>query len=101
MRKGIPLLRMQQAVSPHFLKVAWQHVVEEAADELLGGHGGSIHCFGFGVTVTKRDATIFERKNVSVADSNAKDVGRQVLQGSFAAADGDNIHNPVLLPDVR
>src|SRR3990172_3992551 len=101
MCKGITLLGMQHAVSPLFLEVTRQHVVEEAADELLGGHGGSIHCFGFGVTVTKGDVTIFERKNVSVADSDAKDVGRQVLQGSFAAAAGDDVHNPVLLPEVR
>ena len=34
MCKGITLLGMQQAVSPHFLEVTRQHVVEEAADEL-------------------------------------------------------------------
>lgn len=101
MCKGIPLLGMQQAVSPHFLKVTWQHVVKEPADELFSGQRGSFRCLGFGVMVAERDAAIFESEDVSVADGNAKDIGGQILQGSFAAADSNNIHNPVLLPEVR
>jgi len=76
-------------------------VVKEAADELFGGHCGCHRCFGFGVMVAERDAAIFEGEDVSVADSDAKDVGSQIFQGSFAAADGDDVHDPVLLPDVR
>jgi len=44
---------------------------------------------------------VFKSKDVSVADRHAKDVGGQVLQSFLPSADGNDIHDPVLTPDLR
>ena len=44
---------------------------------------------------------VLEIEDVSVADGHAKDIGGQVLQSGLAAANGDDIYDPVLTPDLR
>jgi len=92
---------MEQAVSPYFLEAAGKHVLEEATDELLGGHRDGFHAAGLGITVAKRDMTVLERDDVSVADGDREDIRGQVLNGCLAAADGDDVHHPILFPEVR
>ena len=99
--EAVPLLGMQQAVGPHLLEAAWQHVLEEPADELLGGQRGGLSRIGLGVTVAECDLAVFESEEVAVADGDAKDIRGQVLQGGLAAAHRDDIHDPVLVPDLR
>ena len=96
-----PLLGMQQAVSPHLLEATRQHVLEEAVDKLLSAYGGDFRGAGLGVTIAERDIALVKSEDISVADRDTKDIRGQVLDGCLATANGDDVHNPVLLPEVR
>ena len=44
---------------------------------------------------------VFKTEDVSIADGRAKDIGGQVLQSGLAGANRDDIHDPVLAPDLQ
>lgn len=90
---------MQEAISSHLLEIARQHMLEEAVDELLGWYGGDFCGAGFAMAPAECNRSVLKGEDALVADSDAEDVGRQVLQGCLATADGDDIHDPVLLPE--
>jgi hypothetical protein len=96
----VALLGLEQSVGPHLLEASWEHVLQEPADELLGGQSGGPGGIGLGVTIAESDLTVLENEDVSVADGHAKDIGGQVLQSGLAAANRDDIYDPVLTPDL-
>jgi len=67
---------------------------------VVGGERGGAIGMGFGVTVAESDLPIFKSDDVSIADGHAEDVGGEVLQSGLTATDWDDIHDPVLAPEL-
>ncbi len=96
--KAEPLPGMEQTVGPHLLEAAGQHVLEEAAEERLGGERRGLSRLGRGVPVPEGEVAVLEREEVAVAEGHAKKIRGQVLPGGLAAAHRDEVHDPVLVP---
>jgi len=62
-------------------------LLQEATDELFGGDSAILVSPGFGVFVAKGDVIVFHFQDTIVTDGHPPDVGSQILQGSYSAAD--------------
>jgi hypothetical protein len=69
-------------------------------DELLGPQGTTFFSAGVGVAVAKGHTIIFQLEEAVVAQSDAENVRRQILQGIETRAHCLTVHNPLLLPDL-
>jgi hypothetical protein len=74
-------------------------VLEEAVDELIGREGAELELAGIGRAIVEGDLVVFELDQATVADSDPKDVGSEILEGRAAVANRFAVDNPVLLPD--
>lgn len=66
--------RGQEAIVAHFNKPLRQHVLQEAADKLLGREGAGLELAGVGRPVAERHLSIGQFQNAVVADGYAEDV---------------------------
>ncbi|MEK6283806.1 MAG: hypothetical protein AABN95_25905 [Acidobacteriota bacterium] len=89
----------QQAVVTDFNEAWWEHVLEEAADELLGGDGATLELISGGVFVRESDLAIMEVAEAVVTEGHAKDVRGEILEGLGAGAYRFGVDHPVFAPD--
>ena len=83
------------------LKAAWQHVLEEAADELHRIEGQLLPAVRSAPAVGERDPAVVAGDDSVVADPDSECVGRQVFQRHAAVTDGLRVDDPVASPDGR
>ena len=53
------------------------------------------------VLITKSDLAVFEFEDAVVAQGHAEDIGGEIFESRWAAADGLTINDPILVPDLR
>jgi len=73
----------QQAVVTDAVKALWQHVHQEAADELVdieGHHPVSVPTFAAVILPFEGDAVAIERDQAAVGDGDAMGVAREIAQ---------------------
>jgi hypothetical protein len=59
-------------------------VLEEATDELFGGEGATLELVSGRLFVRESNSAIFQLAQAVVADSDAKDVRGEILEGLLA-----------------
>src|SRR5208282_3113282 len=99
---GVPALRgMPQAEVTDFVEAARQHMLEEAAHELVAAEAAGSPAAGLAVLVLDRDRLVVEADDASVGESDTEDVaGKVVEHGLFAGAPSGDVENPRLTPDL-
>ena len=95
----VTLARAEEAVIANLLKAFGQDMLQEAADELLGGEGAGFPVAGGAVTVAKGDLALLEFEDTVVGESDPEDIRGQILEGGLARADRLTMDDPVLSPD--
>jgi len=73
-------------------------VLQEAPDKFFRRECPGLELFGLTVAILKRDVAVFQFQQAPVADGNAEDVRRQILERPLAGADGPTIDDPILFP---
>ena len=74
----------EQAVVTDFDEAGWEHVLEEATDELLGGEGAALELVSRRLFVSESELALLQWTEAVVADSDAKDVRGEILKGWLA-----------------
>src|SRR5208337_4804294 len=99
---GVVALRgMPQAEVTDFVEAARQHVLEEAAHELVAAEAAGAPAAGLAVLVLDRDRLVVEADDASIGERDTKDVAGEVVEhGLFAVAPSGDIENPRLAPDL-
>ncbi len=72
--KQVTLPGTEQAVVANFNEVRWQDMLEEAANELLGGKGAGLDLIGGRFLVLEGDVAVSEGDEAAVAEGDAEDV---------------------------
>ena len=81
-------------------------MLEETLKKLLDRKRTGFELSGLGSALLKGDlgsfhsAAIIKRKQVTIADSHATDVGRQILECGLSIAHGLAMHDPRLCPNL-
>lgn len=75
--------------------------MEEATDELCGSHFIGLELVSGRLFIGESDVAVLQLTEAVVADSDAKDVRGEILEGWFAGAYGFGMHDPVFAPDAR
>ena len=70
----------QETVVAHFDKASGQHMLQKAMDEGLGREGAGTLLFGLTVLIAEGDLVILHLEDTLVAQGDAEDVGRQILE---------------------
>src|SRR5229473_4676947 len=91
----------KQAVVPDLDEPIREHVLEEATDELCGRHTAVLDLLSGRVFIEESDVAIIQLAQAVVADSDAKDVRGEILEGLLAGAYRFGMHDPVFAPDAR
>jgi hypothetical protein len=91
----------EEAVISNLDETFGQYMLQETADELLGGEGANPGLTCAGLRVAKGDLPMGQLEDTLVADSHSEDVRCQILQGSQAIADRLTVNDPILLPGFR
>jgi hypothetical protein len=94
----MPIAVAEEAVIPDLNKAFGQNMLQETPDELFGGDSTVPGCPGVRVLVAKGHLIIFHFQDAIVTDRNPKDIGSQILQSSYSAADGLAMNHPIFLP---
>ena len=94
------MCRAEEAIVAHLDKALGQDVLKETMDEFLGGQRAEPGLTRVGC-VAEGDLVILHVHDAAIAEGDAKDVGREILEGDAAIADGLAMHHPVLLPHFR
>jgi hypothetical protein len=74
----------EQTVVTDFDEARWEEVLEEATDELLGGHGGVLELVSGRLFVSESDLAIMKGAEAVVTEGHAKDVRGEILEGLLA-----------------
>src|SRR6266852_4037857 len=93
------MLRTEQAVVAHFDEAWWEYVLEEATDELCGRHLIGFELVSGRLFIGESDVAVLQLEEAVVADSDAKDVRGEILEGLLARADGFGVDYPIFAPD--
>jgi len=91
--------RAEPAVVTDSLKTLRQHLLEKAADKLLGQHPERVPPLIGTIFVFEGVVSVFIGDDPLRAQGRAIDKSREVLQDRLAAAHGWHIHDPLLPPD--
>jgi hypothetical protein len=81
LRQQLSISRREQAVVAHFNEAVRQDVLQEAADELFSGEGAVLELVGGRVFVSESDLAVFQLDDAAIAESDAKDVRSEILEG--------------------
>src|SRR5437667_4774182 len=76
-----------------------EHVLEEATDELLGGHGGVPESISGRFFVGESEVAVLQFAEAVVTDGDAKDVRGEILESLGATADRFGMDHPGFAPD--
>ena len=79
-----PMMGTEQTVVTDFDEARRQHVLEEAADELLRRDRALLNLIGGGFFVGESEVAIFQLAQAVVAKGHAKDVRGEILEGLLA-----------------
>lgn len=90
----------KQTVVTDLDEARWEHVLEEATDELFGGDGATLELVSGRFFVGKSDVAILQLAETVVTEGDAKDVRGQILESLLARADGFGMDHPGFLPDA-
>lgn len=96
----LPVAGTEQTVVTNFAEAWWEHVLQEAADELLGVEGAVLKLVSGRLLVGESNLTICQLAQSVVAEGDAKDVRGEILKGGLAGTDGLAINHPALFPDT-
>jgi hypothetical protein len=94
----MPITVAEEAVIPDLDKASGQNVLQETADELLSTDGAVPGFSSLRVLVAKGDVIVFHFQDTIVTDGHPKDVGGQILQSSYSAADRLAMNHPIFAP---
>jgi hypothetical protein len=99
---GVATLRgMPQAEVTHLVEAARQHVLEEAAHELLAAEAAGSPAAGLAVPELDRDRLVVEAGDAGVGERDTEDVAGEVVEhGLFAVATVADVKDPVFAPDL-
>jgi len=88
----------EDAVISNLDETFGQNMLQETANELVGGKGANpgLPCAGF--SVAEGDLAMGQLEDTLIADGHPEDVRGQILQGSHTIADRLTMNDPVLLP---
>ena len=100
MLEAMTITGTEQTVITDFDEARREDVLEEAADELLGGDGATLELVGSRFLVIESDVAIFETDQATIGDGHAKDVRSKVFESGEAAADRLGVDHPSWLPDA-
>jgi len=95
----------QETEITHLHETAGKNVLEEALHEFLGREGALLELPGIGCAVAESDlggfhaAAVLDADQTAIAESDAKDIGCQITQGSLPIAHGFAVYNPIAAPD--
>src|SRR5690242_16062572 len=91
---------MPQAEVANFVEAAWQHVLEEAAHELLAAEPAGAPLAGLAVLVLDRDRLVVEIDDAGVGERDAEDVAGEVVEHRwFTVTPGADVKDPGRVPD--
>lgn len=90
----------EQTVVTNLDEARWEHMLEEAMDELFSGERSGLDLLGGRFFVLKRDLPVAALAQAMVAERDAKDVGSKILASGEAGADCLAVNHPVLLPNA-
>jgi hypothetical protein len=71
----------EQAVVTYLDEPVGEHMLEEATDELLSSDGATLELVRGRLFISESDLAIMQLAQAVVADSDAKDVGGEILEG--------------------
>ncbi len=92
----VALSGMPQTEVADLVEAARQHVLEEAAHELVAAEAAGSPAAGLAVLVLDGDRFVVEADDAGVGESDAKDVAGEVVEhGLFAVAPGGDVEDPV------
>ena len=90
---------MPQTEVADLVEAARQHVLEEAAHELLAAEAEGSRAVGPAFLVLDGDRFVVETDDAGVGESDAKDVAGEIVEnGLFAAAPGGDVEDPGPVP---
>ena len=90
---------MPQAEVTDLVEAARQHMLEEAAHELIAAETAGSRAAGLAFPVLDGDRFVVETDDAGVGESDAKDVAGEVVEhGLFAVAPGGDVEDPALTP---
>lgn len=89
-----------QAVAADLGKALWEHVPEEAVEELLGWEAKVAGLAGRPIAIAEGDLAIVEGLESAVGKGDTEDVAGEVAQDVGAGAGGLGMDDPRLLPKV-
>ena len=75
-------------------------MLEEAANELLGGEGAVLELVSGGIFVRERDLASLQLAEAVVTEGHAKDVRGEIFEGLLAGADRFGMDDPLLFPEI-
>jgi hypothetical protein len=96
--KQMAITVAEEAIIPDLDKAPGQDVLQETTDEFLGSDAAVPGFSGVRVFVAKDHTIISHIQDAVVADGHAKDIGGQILQSSYSAADGLTVNHPIFGP---
>jgi hypothetical protein len=91
----------EQTIVAHFDKTLGQDMLQEAVDELVRLQGTQVGLTSVGIAVAEGDLVVLQADQAAIANGDAKDIRREVLEGLEAIPDRLAVYDPVLFPDRR
>lgn len=95
----------KETVIADFDKSMRENMLKETLKKLLNSKGALFELTGIGNTILKGNlrgfhgAAVIKRKQASITDGNAMDVGSQILESSLPIANGLAMNDPFFCPD--
>src|SRR5271166_5096408 len=90
---------MPQTEVGDLVEAARQHVLEEAAHELVAAEAAGSRASGLAFLVLDADGFVVEADDPGVGKSDTKDVAGEIVEhGLFAVAPGGDVEDPWLAP---
>ena len=97
--KQMTITGTEQPEVAHFDEARWEHVLEEATNELFGGHGGVPELVSGRFFVGESDVAVLQLAEAVVTDGDAKDIRGEILESLRASADRFGMDHPGFAPD--
>lgn len=98
--KQMTIARTKQAIVADLDEAIGEHVLEEAADELLGTDGALFELISGGVFIRESDLASLQLAEAVVAEGDAKDVRGEILESFGARAHRLRVNHPIFTPDA-
>src|SRR3954451_5670121 len=91
---------MPQAKVADLVEAARQHVLEEAAHELVAAEPAGASLAGLAVLVVEADPVVVEADDAGIGERDAEDIAGEIVEHRlFALAPGADVKHPSLVPD--